>query len=126
LGPEIEGDIQPSDALEEMAEKTAAALAEAAAHLAFRLFYDKKIRRLAAFDVLSQTEQDRVFNELVVAFLVLIMLVLEAPDLRVDEDYKEYLAEMKKEMSPAQVTWMPAMAARGSRRSIRGGPTTTS
>jgi hypothetical protein len=37
-----------------------------------------------------------VVNDLVVATLVLIMLVFEAPDLRVADEYREYLAGLKK------------------------------
>ena len=67
---------------DQMAEVTAAALSQGAATSAYKLFCDKEFRRMADLDRLSQVEQDRIFNELVVAFLVLVMLLLEAPDLR--------------------------------------------
>ena len=55
------------ESLDQMADSTAAALAQAAAGSAFHLFRDKQFRRLANFEKLSQAEQDRIFNELVVA-----------------------------------------------------------
>ena len=71
------------ESLDQTAEATAAGLSQAAAASAYELFCDKEFRRMAGPERLSQGEQDRIFNELVIAFLVLIMLLLEAPDLRV-------------------------------------------
>lgn len=84
---------------------TAAAkgLVQASAHDAFRLFGDKKFRKLAKFETLDQVEQDRIFNELVVAYIVMIMLVLEAPDLRVPPEFKDYMAMLKKAVSKAYI-----------------------
>jgi hypothetical protein len=84
---------------EQLANATAGALVQAAAHLAFELFSDKEFRRLARFDALNQVEQDRIFNELVVAYVVLVILVMEAPDLRVPPEFRDYLLELK-EMIP--------------------------
>ncbi len=91
------------ESLDQMADATAAALAQAAASAAFHLFKDKPFRKLAGFDRLSQTEQDRIFNELVVAYLVLFMLVFEAPDLRVAGEQRGYLAGVNKKIPPAYV-----------------------
>jgi len=86
-----------------MVAATAATLAQAAAGSAFHLFRDKQFRRLAGFKLLNQVEQDRVFNELVVASVVLIMLVLEAPDLRVAGEFHDYLANLNKRIPKAYV-----------------------
>jgi len=91
------------ESLDEMATATAVALSEAASHAAFELFSDKKFRQLAEFDRIAEIERDRIFNELVVAWLVLIQLILEAPDLRVDPDLKEYLALLQTKIAPAHV-----------------------
>ena len=91
------------DSLEQMAEATAAGLAQTAAGAAFQLFREKQFRRLAGFEQLSQVEQDRIFNELVVAFVVLIMLLLEAPDLRVAGEFQDYLAGLNKSIAKAHV-----------------------
>ena len=78
------------ESLDQMAQATAAGLAQAAAGSAFHLFRDKQFRRLAAIEQLSQAEQDRIFNELVVASLILIMLLLEAPDLPVAGEFHRF------------------------------------
>jgi hypothetical protein len=91
------------ESLDRMADATAAGLAQAAASAAFHLFKDKRFRKLADFDRLSQTEQDRIFNELVVANLVLIMLVFDAPDLQVADEYRDFLAGLNKRLPQAYV-----------------------
>jgi hypothetical protein len=91
------------ESLDRMADATAADLSQAAASSAFHLFNDDRFRKLAGFDRLSQIEQDRIFNELVVGTLVLIMLVFEAPDLRVEDEYREFLVRLKKRIPQAYV-----------------------
>lgn len=91
------------ESLDQMADATAAALSQAAASASLRIFKDKRFRKLADFGRLSQTEQDRIFNELVVANLVLFMLVFEAPDLRVADEYRDYLTGVKKRIPQAYV-----------------------
>jgi len=91
------------ESLDQMADATAAGLVQAAAASAYELFRDKQFRRLAGFEQLSQTEHDRIFNELVVAFLVLTMLLLEAPDLRVARELQNYLAGLNKRIPKAYV-----------------------
>ena len=91
------------ESVDQTADATAESLTQAAAGSAFRLFRDKQFRRLAGIEQLSQTEQDRIFNELVVASLVLIMLLLEAPDLRVAGEFQAYLAGLSKKIPRAYV-----------------------
>ena len=91
------------ESIDQMSVTTATALAQAAAGSAFHLFRDKKFRQLAQFEKLSQTEQDRIFNELVLASLVLIMLVLEAPDLRVAREFRSYLSDLNQKVPKAYV-----------------------
>jgi hypothetical protein len=91
------------ESLDQMADTTAESLTQAAAGSAFHLFRDKQFRRLAGIEQLSQTEQDRIFNELVVAFVALIMLLLEAPDLRVSKEFQNYLAGLNKIIPKAHV-----------------------
>jgi hypothetical protein len=88
---------------DQMAQVTSAGLSQAAAVSAYELFCDQEFRRMADLERLSQVEQDRIFNELVVAFLVLIMLLLEAPDLRVPRELRNYLADLNKRISEAYV-----------------------
>lgn len=94
------------ESLDQMQDVTAAALAQAAAGSAFHLFRDKRFRQLARFDRLSQAEQDRIFNELVVASVVLIMLVLEAPDLRVAGGFRAYLTGLQQRIAKAHVDYL--------------------
>jgi len=91
------------ESFDQMADTTASALAKAAASSAFDLFKDRQFRRLADLEQLSQTEEDRIFNELMVAFLVLIMLALEAPDLRIPREFRDYCAALNKKIPKAHV-----------------------
>ncbi len=99
-------DTPQFESFDQMAETTAAALNEAAANHAFQLFNDQGFRRLVNFDILSQVEQDRVFNELVVAYLVLVILVLEAPDLRVPSEFRDYLVLLKEKIPKAYLEYL--------------------
>jgi hypothetical protein len=70
---------------------------------------DEDFRRLVAFDLLSQTEQDRIFNELVVSYIVLILLILEAPDLRVPPEFRNYLLSLKAVIPKAHVDYLRSL-----------------
>ena len=94
------------ESLDQMADATAEALDQAAASYAFQLFSDKEFRRLLSFDRLSQVEQDRVFNELVVAYVVLVILVLEAPDLRVPDEFRGYLVDLNEKIPKAHLDYL--------------------
>jgi len=94
------------ESLDHMANETAAGLVQAAAGTAFQLFQNKQFRRSAGFKKLSQAEQDRIFNELVVASVVLIMLVLEAPDLRVAPEFRGYLSDLNKKIPKAHLEYL--------------------
>ena len=91
---------------EQMAEATAAGLVQVAAHNAFQLFRDKEFRRFVSFDIISQVEQDRIFNELVVSYIVLLLLLLEAPDLRVPREFQDYLKDLKEKIPKAYVDYL--------------------
>jgi hypothetical protein len=97
------------ESLEHLTDATAAGLARTAAGAAFQLFREKQFRRLAEFERLSQIEQDRIFNELVVAFVVLAMLLLEAPDLRVAGESRDYLAGLNKAIPKAHVNHLKTL-----------------
>jgi len=97
------------ESLDQTADATAAGLARAAAGAAFELFRDKRFRRLAALEQLDQAEQDRIVNELVVASLVLIMLLLEAPDLRVAGDFQRYFAGLSKKVPRAFLDYLATL-----------------
>jgi len=94
------------ESFDDLIDETAAALVQAAAGSAFRLFQNKQFRQSAGFEQLGQTAQDRIFNELVVASVVLIMLVLEAPDLRVAAEFREYFSDLSKNIPKAHVGYL--------------------
>ncbi len=102
-------DLPEFESLEQAAEATASGLVQAAAHQAFELFQDKEFRRLAKFEVISQGEQDRIFNELVVSYIILIMLMLEAPDLRVPSEFRDYLLAMKEKIPKAYLDQLKSL-----------------
>jgi hypothetical protein len=93
----------PFESIDQVADATAAGMAQASASSAFHLFSDKEFRRLARFEQMSQTEQDRIFNELAVAHLVLIMLLIEAPDLKAETELRHYLGGLEKRIPKAYV-----------------------
>ena len=94
------------ESLEHMANETASGLVRAAGSSAFQLFQDKQFRHLADFTQLSQVEQDRIFNELVVACIVLIRLILEAPDLRVAAEFRDYLSKLNSKIPKAHLDYL--------------------
>lgn len=70
---------------------------------AFKLFRDRKFRELTNFKNLEQVEQDRIFNELSATAVLLVVFTLEAPDLRVPPDFKEFIAYLKDEIPKAHI-----------------------
>lgn len=89
--------------LQKVATITAAGLDRLVNHYAFTYFRDKKFRQLVNFDQLEQVEQDRIFNELVLAPLTLIMITLESPDLRVPDEMKDYYLLLKDQIPKAHI-----------------------
>lgn len=94
------------ESFDHMVNETAAALVQAAAGSAFNLHQSKQFRRLAGFERLTQTEHDRIFNELVAASLILVMFILEAPDLRVAAEFREYLSDLNKRIPEAHQNFL--------------------
>ncbi len=101
---------QQIESLDQMAYETAKALLQVASVSAFQLFQDKKFHRLADFNQLNQTEQDRIFNELVVGSIVLIMLILEAPDLRVAAELRGFLSALNKKIPEAHLDYLRSLS----------------
>ena len=106
------------ESVEQLTEATAANLANAAAGAAFKLFRDKQFRKLAGFNRLSQTEQDRIFNELVAANLALVMLLLDAPDLRVEPDKRVYFHKLCGKIGPAYMGVLKGMGVEREHQNI--------
>jgi len=103
----MNSDKRQFESPEQMADATAAGLVQVAAHNAFQLFRDKDFRRWVSFDIISQIEQDRIFNELVVSYIVLILLLLEAPDLRdPPREFRDYLLALKDKIPKAHLDYL--------------------
>lgn len=62
-------------------------LAEIIAKISLLLYQKEEFRKLIEYDAISRTEQDRIFNELQVSFLGLMILYLE----NLDKDLKSQL-----------------------------------
>ena len=92
-----------------MADATTAGLVQVSAHEAFQLFRHKEFRRLVSFDIQSQIEQDRIFNELVVSYIVLLLLLLEAPDLGIPREFRDYLKDLKEKIPKAYVDYLKGL-----------------
>lgn len=90
-------------ALSKMAKILAASLDKAAIGWAGKVFWNRKFRRLALFDSLNQEERNRIFNELILAPLALFMIMLEAPDLRLPKEMRDYLLLVKDEIPKAHL-----------------------
>lgn len=81
-----------------MAKILAASFDKAASGWAFHIFNDKTFQKLAGFDGIEQGERDRIFNELTLATLTLIMLTLDAKDLRTAGEMGEFYASVRDEI----------------------------
>lgn len=71
-----------------------------------KIFWDKKFQRLAEFGKLEQLEKDRIFNELILAPLILFMITLEAPDLRQSQEFRDYLLTVRDEIPKAHIEYL--------------------
>ena len=70
-------------------------LDQSAIKWAFKTYWNRKFLKLAKINSLEQIEKDRIFNELIIAGEILIMLTLEAKDLKCDDGRKEMLLKCK-------------------------------
>lgn len=88
---------------QKMARIMATVLDQALSKKAFEIFQDQRFRQLADFDKISQVERDRIFNELVLAGITVLMLLLETPDLGIPEELKDYFLLIKDEIPKAHL-----------------------
>ena len=88
---------------QKMAKITAAGLDQVATSVALALFNDKTYIQLTGLNEMAQLEKDRILNELILAGITVIMLTLEAPDLRISRDFKEYFRLLKDEIPKAHL-----------------------
>ena len=73
---------------------------------AFGVFSDEQFRRLINFEKRKQIEQDRIFNELVVTGLILLLMMINdfLPD--IDPERKKFWQEIKEGIPTFFVNWL--------------------
>lgn len=76
-------------------KKVSDGLAEVVAQVAFMVWQKEDFRELINFDKISQTEQDRIFNELEVSFLGLFVLYLDQLSSELETSEKEVVIQLK-------------------------------
>lgn len=82
-------------------------LAMKAASESFKLFTNPIFRQYCDFANITQTEQDRIFNELVIAILTVMMLTCDAPD--ISDERKDYLQDIKDKISQGYINSLKMM-----------------
>lgn len=81
---------------EEILNRLGQVLANAVARVSFMLWEKKEFKEMIDFDKISQTEQDRIFNELEVSFLGLFYLYLDNLSSQLEEGMEKELVEKLK------------------------------
>lgn len=74
---------------------------------AFKLFTNKKFRELCFFTSITQLEQDRIFNELVIAVLTVMMITCDAPDIL--EESKAFFQKIKELLPKEYISQLKSM-----------------
>jgi hypothetical protein len=99
--------MKPLKSPDEVARK----ITEMVASEAFKLFRDKKFRRSSLLETFDQTEQDRIFNEIVVSGLSLAVLMFEALSERAKDkkEISQYYAELQMESASRYGNWLKEM-----------------
>ncbi len=82
-------------------ERVSGRLLSQVTHAAWDIFRSPELRRLMTFEKIDQTEQDRIFNELVVCGLTLVLLSLETVTRMVEDDAKVFTQSLRQDLSIA-------------------------
>lgn len=85
----------------DMMTEASGRLAQVVANSSFEFWQRKDFRLYVNFDAISQTEQDRMFNEVEVSVLGLFHLYFDDALLQVDEPEKIVLSTFQNELTPA-------------------------
>lgn len=87
-------------------EMIARKITEQVAESAFGLFKNKKFRNLLDFDSLSQVEQDRIFNEIVLTGLSLAVLMFRSLGEIAQNNAKDFFNELQMETTSYYRSWL--------------------
>lgn len=90
----------------EMIAESSSGLAQFVAHTSFEFWQRKDFRLYVDFDNISQTEQDRIFNELEVSILGLYELHLNQALENAKEEKQVFLSAIKKDLPKAFIQVM--------------------
>lgn len=73
---------------------------------AFSIFSDEQFRRMINFEKRKKIEQDRIFNELVVTGLILLLMMINdfLPD--IDSERKKFWQDIKERIPDLFVNWL--------------------
>ena len=96
-------------------EQVAKKITEVIASKSFKLFRDKKFRRLNNFASIDQEEQDRIFNEIVVTGLALAVLTYENLAKRSDNKspvLEQYFRNLQLEMTNYYGNWLKEIGSK--------------
>ncbi len=96
------------NSVEELMDATTDNMVQAAPCYAFKVFEDKTFRQLTKFRNISVQERDFIYNELVLGNLVLMMLTLEAPDLRVSDEMRKYFLDLSQKVPESYIRLLRA------------------
>lgn len=100
-----------------MATEIAQKMLEIISHSSFTFWKQKEFREMVSFDDISQTEQDRIFNELVVSGVVFLMFILDS--YVADQDANERRIVMSKVRDKVPEAYIKTLAGYGIEREFR-------
>lgn len=78
----VRGSMIDYDEIKKIGDNSAQLVAQAS----FKIWQEKDCRKMIDFEKISQTEQDRIFNELEVSFIGLFVLHLDSLKLQINSD----------------------------------------
>ena len=78
---------------------------------AFKLFKDDKFRKIINFSNLERIEQDRIFNELIVSNIVMLMIVLDQLIIEASgqDDKKEFFKALRQSVPDYQPNFLKSL-----------------
>lgn len=94
---------------QEYLEDLAQLVVEKGAQHAFYVFRHPRFREFLRFEKKEQIEQDRIFNELVLATIISAIFILESPDLHVPEKLKSFYEKLKSEIPKKHVHYLQSL-----------------
>lgn len=93
-------------------EQLARAITEKIANSSFVFFKDENIRSLLNFEKISVTEQDRIFNEILVSGITIAILIFATLENKTkNERIKQFHIEMQIELTSSYPNWLKELGA---------------